>query len=107
MKIATFLITALVNAGLSFVMFFMLMLSMNGFHENQAMPGLLLFIVWGLLSAIITGILSFLLANYLATKKALAKIWAALISMTIFILVGGVSTVVGFLAAIFLASALR
>lgn len=107
MKIATFLITALVNVGISIVMFFMLILSLNGFSGKQAEPGLLLFIVWGLLSAIITGILSFLLANYLTTKKALGKIAAAAISIAVFVIVGGIFTVVGFFAAVFLVSALR
>ena len=103
MKITTFLITALANIVIGVVMFFMLILSMNGFHEDEATPGLLLFIVWGLLSAIITGILSYLLANYLETKilKSLAA------HQVDFVIVGGVSTMVGFFAAIFLASALR
>jgi hypothetical protein len=107
MKIATFLITALVNAGIGFVMFFMLILGLNGFSGKQAEPGLLLFIVWGLLSALITGILGVLLANYLATKKSMSKIAAAAISSLIFVIVGGVSVVAGFFASIFLVSALR
>lgn len=69
MKIKTFLIIAPVNAGLGFVSFFMLLLAMNGFHENDAMPGLLLFIVWSLLSAIITGVSGILPVNYPAVKK--------------------------------------
>jgi hypothetical protein len=107
MKIATFLIIALVNIGISFVSFFMLLLAMNGFHEDEATPGLLLFIVWGLLSAIIMGVLGILLVNYLAVKKSMNKIASAVLSMTIFIGVGGVSIVAGFFAAVFLASAMR
>jgi hypothetical protein len=107
MKITTFLIIALVNAGLGFVSFFMLLLAMNGFHENDAMPGLLLFIVWGLLSAIVTGVLGILLVNYLAVKKSMNKIGSAVLSIVIFVGVGGVSTVVSFFAAVFLASAMR
>jgi hypothetical protein len=107
MKIATFLITALVNAAVSFVLFFMLLLAMNGFHENDATPGLLLYIVWSLLSAVITGILGILLANYLATKKSWNKILATALSSLIFVIAGGVSVVVSFFAAVFLASALR
>ena len=107
MKIATFLITALTNAAISFVLFFMLLLGMNGFHESEATPGLLLYIVWGLLSAIITGVLGILLANYLATKKSVNKILATLICSLIFIMVGAGSVVVSFFAAVLLASALR
>jgi hypothetical protein len=107
MKIATFLITALVNGGIAFVMFFMLILGLNGFTGKQAEPGLLLFIVWGVLSALITGVLGILLANYLATKKSMNKIAATAISSLVFVIVGGVSVFVGFLAAVFLVSALR
>jgi len=107
MKIATFLITALVNLGIAFVMFFMLILSLNGFHENEATPGLLLYIVWGFLSALITSVLGVLLADYMAVKKSLNKIAATVISITVFVGVGGVSVVVAWFAAIFLASAMR
>lgn len=107
MKIAAFLITALANAAIGFVLFFMLIVSLNGFSGRQAEPGLLLFIVWGLLSAIMTGILSFLLANYLATKKALNKVASAAIAVAVFVVAGGVSVIVGFFAAVFLVSAMR
>lgn len=107
MKIATFLITALVNGGIAFVMFFMLILGLNGFTGEEAKPGLLLYIIWGLLSALITGVLGILLANYLAVKKSMNKIAATAISSVIFIVVGGVSVFVAFLAAVFLTSAMR
>jgi hypothetical protein len=108
MKIATFLLTALLNIAFAFLMFFMLIISLNGFSERQATPGLLLFIVWSLLlSSIATGILSVLLANYLAVKKAMNRLAAAAISIVSFVIVGGISTIAGFFAAVFLVSALR
>ena len=107
MKIATFLITALVNLAIGFVLFFMLILGLNGFTGKQAEPGLLLFIVWGLLSALITGVLGIFLANYLAVKKSMNKFAATAISSVVFIIVGCVSGVVGFFAAVFLVSAMR
>ena len=107
MKIATFLITALVNIAIAFVLFFMLIISLNGFSGRQAEPGLLLFIVWGLLSALITGILGIFLANYLAVKKSLNKIAATAISSLVFVIVGCIALVTGFFAAVFLASAMR
>ncbi|HEX8367653.1 MAG TPA: hypothetical protein VF604_03725 [Pyrinomonadaceae bacterium] len=107
MKITTFLITLLVNTSIGFFLFFMLLLAMNGFHENDATPGLLLYIVWGLLTAVITGVLGALLANYLATKKALNKILATIISSLIFVIAGGVSIIVGAFGAVLLASALK
>ena len=88
-------------------MFFMLILGLNGFTGKQAEPGLLLFIVWGLLSALITGVLGIFLANYLAVKKAMNKIAATAIASVVFIIAGGISVFVGFLAAVFLVSAMR
>ncbi|HEY0051082.1 MAG TPA: hypothetical protein VGB68_17445 [Pyrinomonadaceae bacterium] len=107
MKIATFLITALVNAAVSFVMFFMLLLGLNGFSGDQAEPGLILYIVWSFLSAIITGVSGIWLANYLATKKSMNKIAATMVSSLIFIAVGVVSVIVSFFAAVILTSAMR
>lgn len=107
MKIATFILTALINVGIALVMFFMLILSLNGFSGRQAEPGLLLFIVWGLLSAIVTGVLAVLLANFLAIKKSMNKAGAAAISIVSFVVAGGISVVVGFFAAVALVSALR
>lgn len=107
MKIATFLITALANACIGLFMFFALIMSLNGFSESQAMPGLVLFIIWSVIFTIITGVLGILLANYLATKQSMNKFVAALVSILAFILVGGVISVVGFFAAVFLVSAMR
>ena len=107
MKIATFLITALANIAIGFVLFFVLLMSLNGFSEQQAMPGLILFIVWVLLSAIITGVSGALLANYLALKKSLNKFAASAIGSLIFSILGGLFALIGFFAAVFLVSAMR
>jgi len=107
MKAVTFIITALANIGIGFVLFFMLILSLNGFTGDEAEPGLILFIVWTLLTALVTGILSFLGAGYLINKKSLNSALAAFIAMAIFTVVGAVSIIVGFIAAVALTSAMR
>ena len=107
MKIATLLITAIVNGIIGVILFFFLLIAMNGFSERQASPGLILFIVWVVLTLIIAGVLSFLTVKYLIAKKSLSAIVSALISMAIFVIVGGISNVVGLLATILLATALR
>jgi hypothetical protein len=107
MNIATLIITAILNGIIGAVVFFILLISMNGFSERQATPGLLLFIIWVVLTAIMAGVLSFLTVKYLIDKKSMGAIVAALMAVTIFTIIGGISNIVGMLAAILLATALR
>jgi hypothetical protein len=106
-KAITFLITALINTGIGAFLFFMLLLSLNGFSEKQATPGLILFIGWVLLGSIVAGILGFLSANYLIENKSINQWLAALIAIAVFVIVGALINIIGFFAAIFLTSAMR
>ena len=87
-KATTFLITVLINAALGAALFFMLIISLNGFTGKQAEPGLILFIVWALLGSIMTGVCSFLSVKYLIEKKSFNQWLAALLAITIFVTVG-------------------
>ena len=107
MKITALLMTAILNGIIGAGLFFFLLIAMNGFREREATPGLILFIIWVVLTSIIAGVLSFLTVKYLINKKSLSAIVSALISVAIFIIVGGISNVVGMFAAILLATALR
>jgi hypothetical protein len=106
-KTITFISTALINAGIGTMMFFMLILSLNGFTGKQAEPGIYLFIAWTVLTAIISGVLSFLSAGYLINNKSFHPALAAFAAIAIFALLGAASDFIGFLAAIFLTSAMR
>jgi archaellum component FlaG (FlaF/FlaG flagellin family) len=106
-KATTFLVTAFVNIALGAAMFFMLLLSLNGFTGSQAEAGLILFIVWALLTALVAGILSFLSASYLINNKSYNRALAVFVAITIFVIVGAASDFVGFIAALFLTSAMR
>lgn len=107
MKIAAFLITALANLGVGFVLFFFLIIALNSYSGSQAEPGLILFIVWTLLFSLAMAVLSVLAINYLTKKKSLSRLTAAIISVVVFIFAGGTLNFIGIFAAIGLIEALR
>jgi hypothetical protein len=107
MKLLTFIITTVISLGLGAAWFFMLILSLNGFTEKQAEPGLILFVVWAALSAIIAGTLSYLSAGYLSEKRSFTPALAALASTVVFVIVCAASDFIGFLAAVILTTARR
>lgn len=107
MKAITFIITALINIGFGFGLFFMLIVSLNGFTGKEAESGLILFIVWTGLTALLAGALSFLCAGYFINKKSLHPALAAFLATAIFAVVGAASDIVGFFTAVFLTSAMR
>lgn len=107
MKIASFLFTALINVGVGIVLFFMLIVGLNGFSGKQAEPGLILFFVWVLLTALVTAVLSVKAAKFFRVGKSLNAFLSALLAVLIFAVIGAAMNVVGLLAAVFLVSALR
>ncbi len=106
MKVEIFLATALGNIGIGIVLFFILLLSLNGYSGKQAEPGLILFIIWVLLfsAAAVCAVLS---ANFLTAKKSLNWIAASLISVLIFVVAGAILNFGGTIVAIVLTEALR
>jgi hypothetical protein len=107
MQILNFLITALVCIGIGFVLFFFLIIGLNGYSEQQATPGLILYIVWALFFSLAAAVLSVLTAKYLINKKSFSAIAAVAIAAPIFIIVGGVANFLGIFAAVFLIEGLR
>jgi len=107
MKVAIFLATALGNIGIGIMLFFTLLLSLNGYSGNQAEMGLILFTIWVLLFSIGAAGCAYLSANFLITKKSLSRIIASLVSVLIFVVTGAILNFVGMVAAIVLTEALR
>ena len=107
MKAATLVITTIFMLGLGTAWFFMLILSLNGFTGKQAEPGLILFVVWAILTAIVAGILGFWSAGYLTEKRSFSPALAALASVVFFVIVGAASDFVGFIVAVAITSARR
>ncbi len=107
MKVGIFLATALGNIGIGIMLFFILLLSLNGYSGNQAEMGLILFIIWVLLFSIAAAVCAYLSANFLITRKSLNWIVASLVSVLIFVVIGAILNFVGMVAAIVLTEALR
>ena len=107
MVTTAFIITTLANIGIGFVLFFALMLSLNGFTGDQAVPGLILFVVWAALCSLAAGVLSSAGAKYLMEKKSFNPWLAALSAIVFFVVAGAAFNFVGVITAVFLTSATR
>ena len=106
MKATAFLFTALINIGIGVGLFFMLIVSLNGFTGEQADLSLISFVVWMLLVSFIAGVLAFFIADYLITKKSFSPSRGALLAIAIFVIVGAAVNIVGFVGAVVLTSAM-
>jgi hypothetical protein len=106
-KATIFLITALVNIAIGAALFFMLIISLNGFTGKQAEPGLILFIVWAVIASIMMGVLALLTAIFLIERKSFNPWLTASLAIGIFIIVGAAIDFVGLVAAVVLTSAMR
>ncbi len=107
MKVEIFLATALGNISIGIMLFYILLLSLNGYSGNQAELGLILFIIWVLLFSTAAAVCAYLSATFLITKKSLNWIVASLVSILIFVVIGATLNFVGMVGAIFLTEALR
>ena len=107
MKIAAFLLTATINLGVGIILFFFLIIALNGYSEKQAAPGLILFIVWILIFSLAAACLSFFTVSYLIKKKSFSPLAGAFFSIIGFVFIGVILDLVGILAAIGLIEGLR
>jgi hypothetical protein len=107
MQILNFLITILAGIGVGVILFFFLIVGLNGYSEQQATPGLILYIVWALFFSLAAAILSVLTAKYLINKKSFSALGAVAIAAPIFIIVVAAANFAGIFASIFLIEALR
>lgn len=107
MQILNFIITTLAGIGIGIILGFFLLLALNGYTGSQADPGLILYVVWVLFFSLVTAGLSVLSAKYLIGKKSFSPIAAVAIAAPVFIIVGGVATVIGMFASVILIENLR
>lgn len=107
MKIIVFIANALIQLVAAAVGFLMLLIGLNGFSERQAEPGLLLYIILAVVSALGLGAASVFTAQRLAAKTSLGKFGASAISVLGLAVIGVAILMIGFFAAILLAEALR
>ena len=107
MKIIVFIITTLIQLVAAAVCFFMLLLGLNGYNEKDATPSLVFYIALSLISALGLGAASAYIANRLVEKPSLGSFGASAIAVVIFAIIGLVVLFIGWIAALFLAEAIR
>ncbi|HSK70771.1 MAG TPA: hypothetical protein VK892_03680 [Pyrinomonadaceae bacterium] len=107
MKIGAFLLTATANLGIGIILFFFLIIALNGYSESQATPGLILFIVWILFFSLAAAVFSFFTVTFLTKKKSFSPFAAAVFSTIGFVFIGGILDFIGIFAAIGLIEVLR
>ena len=100
MKAITFIATTLITLGIGAAWFFMLLIALNGFTGKQAEPGLILFIVWAILAAIVAGTFGFYGARFMIEKKAQCPVFAAFAATVVFVIVGAAIDFLGFIIAV-------
>ena len=107
MPVIVFITTALIQAAVSTAGFFMLILGMNGFNERDVKPGLLFYVVLGVVTTLVLALGSAFAANGFVKKKAMGRLTAAALSVFGFAAAGAVIMIVGFFVALIIASAMH
>ena len=105
-KAAAFLITFILNLIAGAVIFFMMLIAMNGYHESDAQWGLGAYIVLAFIGTMVmsTGAV---LAVGLLTKRLYSPVKAALIAIAVFSIIGVVLKIVFSLIGIGVAEFVR
>ncbi len=86
-KIAAFLITLIVNVIVGAVIFFMMLIAMNGYNGSDAEWGLIVYIGLGAVTAILMSIGAAVLVHILL-KKQFSALVSVLIAVPVFSIVG-------------------
>ena len=93
-KIIAAIITLLINIGAAIALFFLLLLALNGYHENDAVYGLGAFAILAALVTISTTIAAFA-AAHLMIRHNYKSFNAALLATLVFSILGAVLTMFG------------
>ena len=101
-KIASFLITLLINVAVGVVLFFFMMLAMNGFSESDALYGFGFYILLAVIVSLSMGAGAAWLVHVL-TKRQFGAVVSSLIAIPVFSVVGAglkiVCSIIGVLIA--------
>lgn len=101
-KIITLVITLLTNVAIGVVVFFFMLIAMNGFSESDANYGIGAYIVLGLLVSLAMGAAA-AMTVHLLTKREFRSWIAGLIAIPLFTVIGGglkfVCCIIGLLIA--------
>ncbi len=103
MKVIVFILTAAIQLVAAALAFFMLLIGLNGFSEKDATPSLVMYIILALASAVGLGLASVYTTKRLS-ETSLGSFGAAAIAVVSLAIVGGAILIVGWFAALFLAT---
>ncbi len=92
-KIAAFVLTLLINIGIGFALFFVMLVAMNGYSESDATYGLVSFAILGIIVSFLMATLAAFAAGKLI-KRELNPILSVLIAVIVFSLFGAFLKVV-------------
>jgi len=105
-KLIAFLLTILVLLAAGTVVFFMMLVAMNGFSESDAIWGLGVYVILTLLVTVAMGTGGVLLiARFI--KKGFSPLVSCLIAVPVFSLIGMVCEVIGSLIGVAVAEIVR
>ena len=107
MKVIPFLVTGLVLALVSVILYFVLNNLLSDFTVKQAQPGIMLFVGFAIVVTLTAAVLNGLAANYLVEKKGKTLPVASVISIPTFIVVGLIVMIVGLAICVAVADAFR
>ena len=105
-KIIAFLITLILNIAIGIAVFFLMLLSMNGFSESDATYGIVAYVVLAVLVSLVMATLAAVLAHLLM-KRAFGVVVASLIGIICFTVIGGILKVVCSIIGILVADLVR
>ena len=107
MRIIAFVLTAVIQLAAAAAGFVILLLSMNGYNERDAAPGIYLYVALGLGSVLALGLLSAFGAKWLVEKRSFGGAGAAATAVLCFAALGVAILVFSFFAAIVAAEVTR
>lgn len=105
-KIISALVTLLINIAADAVIFFMMLIAMNGFSGSDAEYGLITYVVLAVLISIAMSIGAFLFVNLLL-KKQYSSTPSVLIAIPFFVIAGVVLKIISCLISIGVADYIR
>lgn len=106
-KIIALSIIVLLNIGAGIILFFSLILGLNGYHETDAQWGIYTFLGGAFIITILMGAGGFLLTKYLIESKNLNAALSVFLAAFLFVLIGIVAKIVLLFGSVFLADAVR
>ena len=107
MRIIVFILTAVIQLAAAAAGLLILLLAMNGYSESHATPGLVLYIILSIGSAVGLGLASSLAAWRLVERRSLGGLAASTFAVLGSSILGALMLVAFFIAAIALAEVMR